>query len=1185
LPEPSPHAPAPAGLDAETDFGLRPAPPSIDVPGSDSRPSSGDQPTVHQPPPPGAIDTLSGVDPEAPTLQPDVRPTAGALPSSKLRSGSSGGLRSSKLADRADGEGPPTEGKIYAGKYELLEEIARGGMGVVYKARQIDLNRIVALKVMLSGSMAGEEERRRFILEAEASARLKHPNIVPVFDIGEVGGNLYFTMDYVEGEPLSRRKNELSREELLDVMIQVADGVAYAHQRGIIHRDLKPANIMMTADGVPQIMDFGLAKQVEVADESGAPSLQTRDGAVMGTPHYMPPEQAEGKVSEIDVRSDVYALGVILYELWTGELPFTARSLTELLFKIFDTDPRPPRQVDPSIDWDMEAIILKAIEKPKEKRYQSAQELKEDLERVRDGLPVTARRATVVYRLSKWSRRNRRGILAASVVLGLLAVTAGLAYRSLRQEQILAEQRYRDLIAETEALARTLAGERDALLEREQAFAKLADFSERRRRLPELLGALADLRQRAVEARARLEGSKQRPEAAPLDRRLAELEGDLTARSERLERLREVQTRLAQAEEAVGRARALSEQVVRSAAGDAQGASETEVHRYPDLASALEGRAVAASADALAGRGKVRSFRTAADTAQRELFVALGLAGQERWPERAQAQERIQALAALRQKVEGALERARRLQTARLLSNEARAVLAALARAPAGDGAQRLLRLRAARRAQELVRRAGEASPGFEGLSEVRFDANRAYAQALLDLQAYPVLDVELQSPDQFRPADLAALKEAKEKALAATRALRDELEGMRRKLAAGADRQTLRTLVARLRALEGDRGLDAKLEATRSDLLGRAQTALEALVREEALRDLARKSEKARSLAGSGDEAVASLDERLAAWDEVARAARKAEQLLGKAVTDATLRTCRLEQGRAAHDAALAYERSDPVRALELAERAQAYYAQLPAGDPEAERRRALLEGLVRRLRRVREKPEGMVLLPGRRNVELGSSAAERNPPRRVDVAPFYLAQREVSRREYAQFLVAPEYTDPAFWKRLGADPKHVAPWPLGWEGKQPPPGTEDLPVTGISWDEARGYARFRGMRLPRDDEWEYAVRYHGEAVTTYPWGEEWRDDVLARSLKPSGSNPADRTPEGVFDLAGNVSEWTAIARARGRRGEAELHPSARGASFLYPEARIARGTYRLKPRADYRGPQLGLRLAKGAR
>ena len=206
----------------------------------------------------------------------------------------------------------------YFGEYELLEEIARGGMGVVFKARQVKLNRIVALKMILSGELAGEEEVQRFKTEAEAAANLDHPGIVPIYEIDEHQGQHYFSMGFVEGQSLADRVKDgpLPPREAAELVKKVAEAVAYAHEKGVIHRDLKPANVLLDANGEPRVTDFGLAKQVESDGDL------TRTGAVMGTPSYMPPEQASGKTEEIGPQSDVYSLGAILYCVLTGRPPF-----------------------------------------------------------------------------------------------------------------------------------------------------------------------------------------------------------------------------------------------------------------------------------------------------------------------------------------------------------------------------------------------------------------------------------------------------------------------------------------------------------------------------------------------------------------------------------------------------------------------------------------------------------------------------------------------------------------------------------------------------------------------------------------------------------------------------------------------------------------------------------------------
>jgi predicted Ser/Thr protein kinase len=335
---------------------------------------------------------------------------------------------------------------LFAGKYKLLGELARGGMGVVYKALHVDLNQIVALKLMLAGSHASDDHRRRFLFEAEASARLKHANIVPVFDVGTVEDNLYFTMAFVKGAELKERKEELTRDQLLDVMIKVTDAISFAHQRGIIHRDLKPANIMMTEGDEPLVMDFGLAKQLdeqEKEDEALEDSelAKTTEGAIMGTPYYMSPEQAQGMTHEIDTRTDTYALGVILYQLWTKKLPFTARRATEILQKIVKDEAERPRQVDESVPQDMEAIILKAMNKAPDDRYASAAALKEDLLKFKNGDPVSAQRATMAYRFRKWAQKNKQQLIAASIVFTvLLGSIIALGYQNYAERQRQAEQ-------------------------------------------------------------------------------------------------------------------------------------------------------------------------------------------------------------------------------------------------------------------------------------------------------------------------------------------------------------------------------------------------------------------------------------------------------------------------------------------------------------------------------------------------------------------------------------------------------------------------------------------------------------------------------------------------------------------------------------------------------------------------
>ncbi|WP_372894348.1 protein kinase [Stieleria sp.] len=315
----------------------------------------------------------------------------------------------------------PTVGQQvrYFGDYELLEEIARGGMGVVFKARQINLNRIVALKMILAGELAGEEEIRRFKSEAEAAAQLDHPGIVPIFEIGEYDGKHYFSMGFVDGESLAAHMPDgpLPPKEAAELTTKICAAVQYAHEKGVIHRDLKPGNVLMDPNGIPRVTDFGLAKQV--AGESDL----TRTGQIIGTPAYMPPEQASGDTSKIGPAADIYALGAVLYTMLTGRPPFQAPSPMETLLQVLEHDPAPPRTVNSMVPVDLETICLKCLNKDISHRYRTANELRLDLQRFLDGEPILARPVGRIERTVRWCRRNPR--VASLAALCFFCVAAG----------------------------------------------------------------------------------------------------------------------------------------------------------------------------------------------------------------------------------------------------------------------------------------------------------------------------------------------------------------------------------------------------------------------------------------------------------------------------------------------------------------------------------------------------------------------------------------------------------------------------------------------------------------------------------------------------------------------------------------------------------------------------------------
>jgi WD40 repeat protein len=370
--------------------------------------------------------------------------------------------------------------------YEVLGELGRGAMGVVYQARQIDLKRLVALKMILRGAHAGAEELARFRNEAEAAARLQHPHIVPIYQVGEQDGRPYLVLEHVEGGSLARQLDgkpqpAQASARLVEVL---ARAMHHAHERGIVHRDLKPANVLLGADGTPKITDFGLAKLLD-----GDPGARTQSGAVLGTPSYMAPEQAGASsrptsragTGQVGSAADIYALGAILYELLTGRPPFLAETVLEALEQVRSQEPVPPRRLNPKVPRDLETICLKCLRKEPGARYASAADLAQDLGRFLGGGPVRARPVGRLERGWRWCRRKPAlAVTGAGAALSLAAAVTALALFAV------SEARHADRLGRAAA--------------------------ELRRKNREVEGALEEARRQ--ERRARLEAARARFEGA-----------------------------------------------------------------------------------------------------------------------------------------------------------------------------------------------------------------------------------------------------------------------------------------------------------------------------------------------------------------------------------------------------------------------------------------------------------------------------------------------------------------------------------------------------------------------------------------------------------------------------------------------------------------------------------------------
>lgn len=325
----------------------------------------------------------------------------------------------------------------YLKNYKIIETIARGGMGVVYLAEQTDLKRMVAIKMILKGDEASSEELKRFQSEAKSVASLSHPNIIDVYEIGEESGHHFFSMEYVDGGNLTDlcKEGPLDGKKAANLILKVAKAIHYAHENGIIHRDLKPQNILLSSgEQIPKVADFGIAKNLEQM------SLLTNPGTVMGSPSFMSPEQATGDWTNLKPQSDIYSIGAVLYYLITGRAPFKASSPAETMRQVLYSDPASPDLLNPDLDKDLNTICLKCLEKKPEHRYQSAQELAQDLLRYTEGKTIHAKPSSQTEKFAKWAKRNplSSGLAVGLVVVGVLGF-GGILYQLNKTKKALDE--------------------------------------------------------------------------------------------------------------------------------------------------------------------------------------------------------------------------------------------------------------------------------------------------------------------------------------------------------------------------------------------------------------------------------------------------------------------------------------------------------------------------------------------------------------------------------------------------------------------------------------------------------------------------------------------------------------------------------------------------------------------------
>ncbi len=1037
--------------------------------------------------------------------------------------------------------GPEAPG---ASHYEVLGELGRGGMGVVYKARQPGLKRLVALKMILAGGHAGAGERGRFRGEAEAVARLQHPNIVQVYEVGERDGCPFLSLEYVDGGSLAARLDGTPQrpQAAARTVETLARAIHYAHQRGIVHRDLKPANILLTADGAPKISDFGLAKQLDTG------SGQTQSGAVLGTPSYMAPEQAEGRLKEVGPASDVYALGAVLYELLTGRPPFKGATVIDTLQQVRAQEAVPPRRLQPGVPRDLETVCLKCLRKEPEKRYASAEALADDLSRFLEDKPVVARPAGAAERAWRWCRRNPAPAgLAAAVALALVGGAAVSAFFAVRahhnarradEKADLAEANARQAEANAEQ-ARRLAAfagrQRDLALDSFNTL--LLEVQDNLRDSPQMRRLKDRLVESALKGLGRL--SEGAPEEFGADRGLAEARlrlagsffklGNLTAAAKEYEAARAALAAVARARPDDRQARLLwvetTTQLGTLRSQDDQAAARRLAAEALEAAEALH-------RDAPADAAGLRALAGAC-----QLLSGLHLEAGEHGEAARQARRALELTEGLAKAAPGDADRQFDLAEAHRRLGEAHA--------RGGDA-------RAARAEYETAVRLARAASAGNG-ADLRGKFQVAVFLASLAEATEKLGDV---------PAALAAYKQAYdlEQEVAAAAPFTALLQ-----VAVAATSAKLSALY-----LKSDKGM-ARQHIVQALWFLRKGTAEDpqSQAYRTALRDAYRQAAEI-SLAWDG---------KVAARNHY----RQALALTGRLAGDGPATPERQREVLALHrklgDLSLGLGHRSAAR--EHFGRALALARKLPAGAEagtaaEAEKLLARAQGPDERFR-ANSVGMDLVLVPAGKFQMGGEEPPEAvakqfnepaslfrpEHPRHEVALPrrFWLGATEVTRGQFRAFAEATGYKTDAEKDGRGIGTFNPTPGGGGrvwddWRVQGNLYITDDHPVIGVSWNDAVAFCAWlsqkegKKYRLPTEAEWEYACRagtttrfwtgddpdslLRGGNVPDETFGEANQGKILYRMVKGrdgfSGLAPVGEfaaNPFGLYDTHGNVWEW----------------------------------------------------------